>query len=685
MASYLQLQNSGSNGSFSSAQKKQKSPQTSPLPIHKAESKQSMLAARRPLPIPQIDGNKSPKPPQGSPLSLYQLAKGYSKQLPLRVEILQGYYGQNVQLELCTGDAYNVHFMKETQVFSIQDEHKDRYNVPLNSAFQFGLVQHHSDTVEGHVYAKVSDVVTLKQLPKVIAATKAFTGPTEKSSVQEGEILVVCGVHKTRAPNSKKGLKVISLSTKAEKILWSDCSAHFSTDPALVCMHLPDIARYMSEAFPLETRMYLREDHTAEHQLHNIPSSFLSSTITITGRKTVTSLIISSVAENEEECSPMDIPVDDNLLGVEVSIIESMSMDDVEELREQTRNILVGYNPARAKLLLDVPLKRIYKAQSLLYAAYQAGCEGMGIDLHSCIGEDVPSITSSEADPEEENVYETLAVYEPVPYLNTMHAESRNEESDTNTKVEGMRDRAVTFPPKKSTEIRRRATTTALSENRTSDPYSYLQTPPQDPATFLETQSKKFETENTRTQKSTQRKRSKTVGGTPKSRRHRKEASHDVEEYIYPVLTRRSPQLDSSSELDIPSQLKIVEDKLKSMEAQHIEQKLANEELTLKVDEIADKLKAVEATMEKVLRVEQQKPCSSSRVLGDEEENTHRLCSLDTSQVNYMHGLKPKSSFHYLQSKRLGLRLGTRIWIPFIYKLSDQHCTLAELCTVFTV
>ena len=92
------------------------------------------------------------------------------------------------------------------------------YNIPLNTSIQFGLLPsrellqaHDKNAQESSFvlsYSKVSDIVAVKVLPKVICATRTLTGKDgDQASVEAGEILVVGKTSK----HKKKKVKDIAM------------------------------------------------------------------------------------------------------------------------------------------------------------------------------------------------------------------------------------------------------------------------------------------------------------------------------------------------------------------------------------------------------------------------------------------------------------------------------------------
>ena len=313
--------------------------------------------------------------------SLQQVVQKYSKSLPARVKVLQGYYGQNV--ELITDELYNVHFAKHQKVVAIKDTQGTVYSVPLASTLQFGLIFNEQESMDGTTFHKVSDIMALKVLPKVVCAMKAFQGADETSSVQENEILKiqsieVCGI---------EVLKVFSITTNSVKILQANCEGDFSTKPTLIRLHLPDILT----CIPCKAVMFIDETATSQAIAKKFPSSVLSGSILITESKVETSLVASLNKKPAHKDSGkiilLDIPLADYLAEVEVAVRESPSTQEAQQLSDDTKHIMREFHPSKLKYLREMRSARAARLQSLLYGEVQKGQEMVGVELESSIAD----------------------------------------------------------------------------------------------------------------------------------------------------------------------------------------------------------------------------------------------------------------------------------------------------------
>ena len=330
---------------------------------------------------------------------LPEFVKKYSQSFPLHIKVLRGYCGPSSRLTISTSDTYNIHFIKHTKVVAIKDAHDTPYSIPLNSAIEFGMVydpnNNHSEAVNGLTFGKVSEIIGLPIPPKVFCALEAFQGEDEKSTLYDNEILVVKQVLKSRF-KSKKALKVYSLLTQSEKLLQEDCSGHFTTQPYMVRMHLPEMIEHVINPFPHQAIIFfgaeVYQNPEMEVQVQDLASSVLSKVITMCHCMTETSLIASSLVTNKrrrpycdcdaEGADLFDIPVnDENLAGIEVAVLTPNTEEETEQLYDDTRSIVEQFNPTRVRSCKDTGSEYSFTAQSLFYSAVRPGCEKMGVEI----------------------------------------------------------------------------------------------------------------------------------------------------------------------------------------------------------------------------------------------------------------------------------------------------------------
>ena len=199
--------------------------------------------------------------------TIQSLIEKYSKCVPLRIRVLQGYCSDTADINISTGDLYDVQVMKTTKVVTIRDQDGMTYRVPLESMMKFGLVFNLSSNYDeglcGYTFRTVSDLTSLSILPRVVCTVRALKGNDARSSVQENEILVVQQAIKSMF-RGKRGIKVYSVTANIEKVLPEDCDVGFSTNPSLVRLQLSDIINHISYPFPAHAVMYPSAENVDE-------------------------------------------------------------------------------------------------------------------------------------------------------------------------------------------------------------------------------------------------------------------------------------------------------------------------------------------------------------------------------------------------------------------------------------
>ena len=346
-------------------------------------------------------------------LSLGQMVEKYSKNFPLRIKVLQGYCAENSELNISTDDVYNIHFMKHTNVVEIKDEDGVMYNIPLGSSMKFGLLYNpnnqYDEAFNGMEFEKISDIVAMSTLPKVVCATKAYQVSDEKNTVDENEILAIRHVHRPMF-KGRKGLKVFSLLTKSEKVLPDDCAGHFSTKPSLVRMHLPEIIEYVTNPFPTHAVMYPGSDSAVAGQ--NMPGT-LSRVFTMCDYSKKTSLV-ASLAEEQASGSLeiFDIPLDEDISEIEVAILEDKNDEESEHLYDDTVNILKSFDPTKLQLLKSNESGDTKNVQSMLLSNVRQGFETAGVAVEPPY-ENITkrSRVQSKGEDEEETGYATVGFH----------------------------------------------------------------------------------------------------------------------------------------------------------------------------------------------------------------------------------------------------------------------------------
>ena len=260
----------------------------------------------------------------------------YSTSLPLKIEIETGYFGETSRQTLSAQDSFYIHYSKCCSVVTAKRPNRADFNIPLNSDITFSILYDPYDNldeaVKGFDFPKVSDIITLENLPKVICCTCEWKDGT--ISLGKGEILVVLEVVKGLKTNI--WLQVFSLQTNTNKLLPMECEAHFSTNPYCIPLHLLEIYNCVPNAFPCKVRV--NKADSSKESLRNLPSSLV---FTLLKKTSEVTLVASSTTAKS---SYIEIP--SSLSSVEVSVMD-IDEEERQKLLLTTREIVESFNPEK--------------------------------------------------------------------------------------------------------------------------------------------------------------------------------------------------------------------------------------------------------------------------------------------------------------------------------------------------
>ena len=327
----------------------------------------------------------------GETMTLSELADSHSSRFPLKIHLLDGYYGQTARFTLSSSDMFDIHYSKRTQVVSVRDSLGTDYSIPLNSAIQFGVVYNmvisKSQPPPQTLFGTVQDLLSLDHLPNVVCATASWGKPGTKMSVEEGEILFLKGVYKPKLRN-KRALKCYSLKTEARKLLPEECGGNFSVDPRDTKLHVYEFVSKLKAVFPCKAMMFLYYGSSFDSPVfRNVPKSLFKKPISVIKVTTEVSLTATSVVKptpsrgdrdkspgDQEDSTvtskkplPIEIPLDSHLADIEVEILEAPNEDETEKLYMNTQAVLQKMNKEPYMILLDKGSDSINDTQSLFY------------------------------------------------------------------------------------------------------------------------------------------------------------------------------------------------------------------------------------------------------------------------------------------------------------------------------
>ena len=295
-------------------------------------------------------------------MSLGDFILQYSSLLPLQMKVKRGHHGGDEEKSIASDDVYNVHFVKRTKVAVLKDRRGATFNIPLNSAVQFAPVFNPSNDprkpAKEATFQKVSDLMSLKTLPRVVRATKSHVADP-RSTIEQTELFVVQGV----VPLSvrKKALKVYSITCKDDKLLLPESVGAFTADPNVTCLYLPDLVKHFLRDFPLEVKVVLSNCNMICEEL---PFYLTNEVATITHLDSETSLIASTNwGENEVVCEedkmPVEIPVD---LPIEV-VVSKPDATKETHLSDHTKRLYERFDPSRIRLLKTRNIRRGFEKE----------------------------------------------------------------------------------------------------------------------------------------------------------------------------------------------------------------------------------------------------------------------------------------------------------------------------------
>ena len=328
-------------------------------------------------------------------IPLKQFVDKYSKLLPVRIVVTKGYCGGSDRVTISTQDCFNVHFLKHTKVIAGHDLGGEAYNIPVASAFEFGILYNPRDrrdeAISGYNFERVSDLIATTPLPKVISALDSWKSSDGKCEISQREILVIKKVHRPKLVG-KKSLKVYSLTTEENKVLTEDCNCSFTTRPYLVRLHVMDMLNYMVDPFPCEVCVFLNASVMNHVEDDGAAPQNLSSKIIYMSHSAIETALVTSVHEDRKRYSTAELdPNDDNgdeqvfieipidLVEIDVSVVDLS--DETEELYGDTRTLIENFDPSRLKTCTDTNSDRVYNTQSLLSKAVLEGYEKYGVNM----------------------------------------------------------------------------------------------------------------------------------------------------------------------------------------------------------------------------------------------------------------------------------------------------------------
>ena len=260
---------------------------------------------------------------------------------PKHVRISNPFMSVSGDVTLTQGDLLDLQFVRQMKAVVLVSATAEEYVVPLNSANRFALVYDPLNTNQfinqGYHFKSVGELIAMTQMPKVVVATEAHSGSKPQSSVEAGEILVVCGV--VKQPHGKV-LKVIS-TTHGRKVLDERCTANFSTRSDDTILSLNDMFK-ASLQLPVQAIIYPPSGL-------QLPDSLTVTPVTLKRFCVIKSVIATPSPQEHSPTSSATPAVYDISLDLDIEVQECSELTDkqITEMRTRTQYLYSTFEPAK--------------------------------------------------------------------------------------------------------------------------------------------------------------------------------------------------------------------------------------------------------------------------------------------------------------------------------------------------
>ena len=258
---------------------------------------------------------------------------------PKQVKVSSTLLYSSGKAKIFQGDVLDLHFVRQTKVAIMISNSGEEYVIPLNSAIRFALTYDPLNTGQlihhGYHFKSIGELIATKEMPSVVVAMEAYNDPKPQSSVEAGEVLVICGVVKR---GQGRVLKVNS-ATHGRKFLEERCTANFSTRPEDTKLSLNDMFK-ASVRLPQQAVIYPPAGLQLPDSLVNLP-------VTLNQFRVIKSVIATPVSP--QTYSPTSSVIYDiNLeLGIEIQEHNDISDHQLIEMRAKTQQLYSSFEPAK--------------------------------------------------------------------------------------------------------------------------------------------------------------------------------------------------------------------------------------------------------------------------------------------------------------------------------------------------
>ena len=294
----------------------------------------------------------------------------------------KGFYGVSDQTAITTGDHYNFHFLKQTTVVVATDAKGMEYSIPVQSSLSLALLYDPTNNLEearkGTVFDTVGDLLNAKVPPRVLAASRAYNGGSQESSLETNEIIVFLGAAsapggKGAGPKGKRQVRVHSVTHNVPKMLPESCAGCFTTSPKMTGAPLHRLG-LQREWLPVKA-VVCPGDNIEEVGGDGAESASVllelnHASLTLASLREETTIVATGAAGDPSEVlEVIELPRD---LNIEVELLPISSME-MEGLVTNTLNRYDSFMPTSVIHYTNKPTPKLYDIQCALYKTMVGG------------------------------------------------------------------------------------------------------------------------------------------------------------------------------------------------------------------------------------------------------------------------------------------------------------------------
>jgi len=378
-----------------------------PLPRNEGIKPLPSLPTRVQTELPEIDPlPEEPVQPPTVTSKPYDLETFYKTfEFPQIVSVVGGHLGVTEEYSMSEGEELVLFFGKSSEVVVASSERNSEwYYIPLNSSLQFVPCQYSStsDTsTKGEEYYQqyktVADLLNRKgELPKVMKASKTYTGKSAQSSVVAGDLIFPQKV--LVSFRRKKVLECLNSKNELLK-LELNCEGNFSINPADVKMYLAELVHYFKD-FPISAMII------NEHKGRSKSSSLTTGTVlSLEKPKALQSYICSTDIFGKMNYPLMELPMS---MPIEVQCIEYPDFD-MKPVYTKIQHTYENFKPSMiTKNMFDAQSTSKLTTQQELYDEIQSNDDNTyiyNLEKPSLIYDSIPEKFSCPANVIDQDLY----------------------------------------------------------------------------------------------------------------------------------------------------------------------------------------------------------------------------------------------------------------------------------------